>query len=128
MSDSDNTRQWDNRHHRRSRSRSPVSAVYTGETLAEREQRRLAEAVVPVGPPAKQPQAAPNDPESPDQEPVPAREAAPAAQSAALPPRPRRSPLDAQGAETASPASRATAPSTLLARGSSPTRAPSASP
>ena len=67
MADSDGSPQRDNRHHRRSRSRSPVSPECTGETPAEREERRLAEAAVLVGPP-------------------------PAAQQQALPPRPGRGP------------------------------------
>ena len=58
MSDSDGSPQRDDRHHRRSRSRSPVSPGCAGETLAEREERRLAEVAVPVGPPAGQPRAA----------------------------------------------------------------------
>ena len=49
------------------------------ETLAEREERWLAEAALPVGQPAGPPQAAPNQPGPPAQEPVPAGEAAPAA-------------------------------------------------
>ena len=61
MSKSDGSPQRDDRHHRRSRSRSPVSPGYAGETLAEREERRLAEAAVPVGPPAGQPRAASAD-------------------------------------------------------------------
>ena len=61
MSDSDGSLQRDDR-----RSRSPrVSPGCAGETLAEREERRLAVAAAPVGPPAEQPQAAPNDPEPP---------------------------------------------------------------
>ena len=93
MADSDGSLGRDDRHHRRSRSRSPVSSPeWTGETLAEREERRLAEAAV-VGPPL------------PAREPGPAETAAPAAQAAspAAPPRP-----DAQEAETA--ASHAAAP------------------
>ena len=58
MSDSDGSPQRDDRHHCRSRFRSPVSRGYAGETLAEREERQLAEAAVPVGPPAGQPRAA----------------------------------------------------------------------
>ena len=42
MADSDGSPQRDDRHHRRSRSRSPVSPEWTGETPAEREERRLA--------------------------------------------------------------------------------------
>ena len=83
MSDSEGSPQRDDRHHRRSCYRSPVSPGYAGETLAEPEERRVAEAAVSVRPLARQPRAAPTDPESPAQEPVPAREAAPAAQAAA---------------------------------------------
>ena len=104
MADSDGSPQRDDSHHRRSRSRSPVSSPeWTGETLAEREERRLAEAAVLVGPP---PHA---------RETGPAETAAPAAQAAspAAPPRP-----DAQEAETA--ASHAAAPA--AAPGSPPTR------
>ena len=42
MSDCDGSPQQDDRHHRRSRSRSPVSLGCAGETLAEREERLLA--------------------------------------------------------------------------------------
>ena len=103
MADSDGSLQQDDRHHRRSRSRSPVSSPeWTGETLAEREERRLAEAAV-VGP------------TPPAREPGPAETAAPAAQAAspAAPPRP-----DAQEVETA--ASHAAAPA--AAPGTPPTR------
>ena len=48
MSDSDGSPQLDDCHQRRSRSRSPVSPRYAGETLGEREGRQLAEASVPV--------------------------------------------------------------------------------
>ena len=104
MADSDGSLGRDDRHHRRSRSRSPVSSPeWTGETLAEREERRLAEAAV-VGPPL------------PAREPGPAETAAPAAQAAspAAPPRP-----DAQEAETAAShaAAPAAAPGTPPARG-----------
>ena len=59
MSDSDGSLQRED-----GRSRSPrVSLGCAGESLAEREERRPAVAAVPVGPPAEQPQAAPNDPE-----------------------------------------------------------------
>ena len=51
MLDFDGSSQQDDRHHRRSRSRSPVSPGFAGETLEERKERRLAEAAVPVGPP-----------------------------------------------------------------------------
>ena len=50
MSDSDRSPQRDNRHHRRSRSRSPVSPQWAGETPAEREEQRLAEAAMRVAP------------------------------------------------------------------------------
>ena len=128
MSDSDGSSQRDDRHHRRSRSCSPVSLGCAGETLAEREERRLAEATVPVGPPAGQPQAAPNDPEPPAQDSVPAGEAAPAAQAAAPAAPPPEEAQDSQGAETAALASRAAAPSTRPARREGPTRARRASP
>ena len=52
MSDSDGSRARDDRHHRRSPSRSPVSPECAGETPVEREERRLVEAAVLVGPPA----------------------------------------------------------------------------
>ena len=54
MADSDGSPRRDDRHHRRSCSRSPASPEWTGETLAEREEWRLAEAAVLVGlpPPA----------------------------------------------------------------------------
>ena len=86
MADSDCSPQRDDRHHRRSRSRSPASLKWTGETLAEREERRLAEAAVLVRPPP------------PAREPEPDEVTAPAA-----PPRGRAP--DAQEAETAAPAS-----------------------
>ena len=57
MSDSYGSTQRDDRHHSRSRSRSPVSPGRAGETLAECEERRLAEAAVPVGPPAGRPRS-----------------------------------------------------------------------
>ena len=106
MSDSDGSPQRDDSHHCRSRSRSPVSAGYVGETVAEREERRLAGAAVPVRPPVQQPRAAPADPEPPAQEPVPAEEAAPAAQAAAPAAPPPEEAPGAQGAETAAPARR----------------------
>ena len=55
MSDSEGSPQRDDRHHRSSRSRSPVSPGCAGE------ERRLAEAAVPVGLPAGQPGAAATD-------------------------------------------------------------------
>ena len=92
MSDSDGSPQRDNGHHRRSRSRSPVSPGYAGETLAEREEPRLVEAAVLVRQPAGHPRAAPADPEPPAQEPVPAEEAAPPFRPRPLLPHPRRRP------------------------------------
>ena len=132
MSDSDGSPKRDNRHHRRSRFRSPVSPGCAGKTFAEPEKRRLAEAAVPVGPPAGQPRAAPADTEPSTRGPAPAEEAPPAAQAAspAAPP-PEWAP-GVQGAETAAPASHATAltaaPGTPPARGVAPARAPGASP
>ena len=70
----------DDRHHRWSRSGSPVSPGCAGETRAEREERRLAEAAVPVGPPARQPRASCADTGLSTQGPAPAEETAPAAQ------------------------------------------------
>ena len=61
MSDSDGSPLREDRQYRRSRSRCPVSPEWAGETPAEREERRLAEAAVPVGPPAGQPRAASAD-------------------------------------------------------------------
>ena len=92
MSDSDTSPKRDDRHNRRSRSRSPVSSGCAGETLAEQEERRLAEAAVQVGPPARQPRAAPADPDPPAQEPVPAEEATHAAQAGAPAAPPQRRP------------------------------------
>ena len=89
MSDSDGSPQRDDRHHRRSRSRSPLSPDWAGETPAEREERRLAEGAVLVGPPAGQPRAASADTGPSTQEPESAKVTAPAAQAAspAAPPR-----------------------------------------
>ena len=116
MADSDGSLQRDDRHHRRSRSRSPVSSPeWTGETLAKREEQGLAEAAVLVGPPP------------PAREPGPAGTAAPAAQAAspAAPPRP-----DAQEAETAASyaAAPTAAPSTPPTRGAAPAQELGASP
>ena len=61
MADSDGSPQQDDRHHRRSRSRSPASPEWTGETLAEREERRLVEAAVQVSPPLPAREPAPGD-------------------------------------------------------------------
>ena len=134
MSDSDGSPWRDDHHHRRSRSRSPVSPGCAGETLAERKERRLAEAAVRVGPPAGQPRVAPADPEPSTQEPAPTEETAPATQAANPAAPPPEGVPGAQRAETAAPASRATAPTdhavapgTPLAHGAAPARAPSAS-
>ena len=54
MSHSDDSPQRDDRNHRRSCSRSPISPEWAGETPAKREERRLAETAVPVGPPTGQ--------------------------------------------------------------------------
>ena len=132
MSDSDGSPQRDDRHHRRSRSRSPVSPEWAGETPAEREERRLAEAAVPVGPPAGQPWAASANTGLSTKVPGPAEEAAPAAEAASPAAPPRGGALDARRAETAAPASRAAAPTAApgapLARGLAPAQAPGASP
>ena len=82
MADSDGSPQRADRHHRKSRSPSPVSPEWTGETPAEHEERRLAEAAVLVGPPAGQPQAASADTEQSAQGSEPAEVTAPAAQIA----------------------------------------------
>ena len=107
MADSDASPQRDDCHHRRSRSPSPVSPLWAGgETRAEREERRLAEAAVPVGLPAGQPRAASVDTGLSTREPEAAEvTAAPTASPAArvrsgrtsgagaAPPRPPRRPL-----------------------------------
>ena len=120
MADFDGSPQQDNRHHRRSRSRSPVSPEWTGETPAEREERRLAEAAVLVGPPP------------PDQEPEPAEVTAPANQAAIPAAPPREGAPDAREAETAAPVSHAVAPTaapgTPRTRGVAPAQEPDASP
>ena len=107
MADSDGSPRRDDRHHRRSRSRFPVSPEWAGETPAEREERRLAEAAVLVGPPAEQPRAASGDARPSTQEPGPAEMTAPAAQAASPAAPPREGATDARGAETAAPASHA---------------------
>ena len=109
MSDSEDSPQRDDSHHRWFRSRSPVSPGCAGETLLEGEERRLAEAAVPVGPPAGQPRAAPDDTEPSTQGAAPAEETAPAAQAASPAAPPPEGVPGAQGAETAAPASRAAA-------------------
>ena len=128
MSDSDGSPQRANRNHGRSRSRSPVTPELAGETPAEREERRLAEAAVSVGPPAGQPRAASADTWPSTQEPEPAEVTAPAAQAASPAAPPREGSPDARGAETAAPASHAAAPT--AAPGAPPTRgvAPSQEP
>ena len=108
MADSDGSPQQDDRHHRRSRSRSPVSPEWTGETPAEREKRRLAEAAVLVGP------------LPPAQEPEPAEVIAPATQATSPAAPPREGAPDTREAETAVPASHAAAPT--AAPGTPPTR------
>ena len=120
MADSDGSPQRDNRHHRRSRSRSPVSPELAEETPAEREEQRLAEAALLVGPPAGQPRAAFVDTGPSTQEPEPAEVTAPAAQAASPAAPPQEGARDARGAETAAPASHATAPT--AAPGTPPTR------
>ena len=132
MLDSDGSSQRDDRHHHRSRSRSPVSPGYAEETFAEREEQRLAEAAVPVGPPARQPRAASADTGPWTQGPAPAEETAPAVQAASPAAPPREGAPGARGAETAAPASRAAAPAAAPrappARGVAPAQAPGASP
>ena len=120
MSDSDGSPQRDDRHHRWSRSRSPVSPDWAGETPAEREERRLAEAAVLVGPPAGQPRAASADTGPSTQEAEPAEVTAPAAQTGNPAAPPRGGAPDARGAEAAAPASHAAAPA--AAPGTPPTR------
>ena len=116
MSDSNGSPLRDDRHHRQSRSRSPVSPGCAGETLEEREERRLAEAAVPVGPPAGQPRAASADTGPSTQGPEQAEETPPAAQAASPAAPPRQGAPGARGAETAAPASRAAARPRLPAR------------
>ena len=120
MSDSDGSPQQDDCHHRRSRSCSPVSPDWAGETPAEREERRLAEAVVLVGPPAGQPRAASADTGPSTQEPEPAEVTAPAAQVASPAAPPREGAQDARGADAAAQASHAAA--MTAAAGRPPTR------
>ena len=120
MADSDGSPVRDARHHRRSRSRSPVSPEWTGETPAEREERRLAEAAVLVGPPAGQPRVACADTGPSTQEPEPAEVNAPAAQAASPAAPPREGAPDAREVETAAPASHAATPT--AAQGTLPTR------
>ena len=120
MAKTDGSPQRDDCHHRRSRSRPPASPVWTGETLAEREERRLAEAAVLVGlPPLAR-------------EPEPAELTAPAAVAASPAAPPREGATDAQEAETAAPASHAAAPTAAPGKpptqGVAPAQEPGASP
>ena len=128
VSDSDGSPEQNDRHHRCSRSRSPVSPGYAGETLAEQEERRLAEAVVPVGPPAGQPWAASADTGPSTQGPVPAELTTPAIQAASPAAPPREGAPSAQGAETAAPASSAAAPTAAHWRAASARGVPGAGP
>ena len=133
MSDSDGSPRRDDRRHRQSRSLFPVSSGCFGEAPAEREERRLAEAAVLVGPPAGQPGAAASDVGLPAPEPVPAEEAPPASEvaaRAALPPGgpPDVPPDGKHGTATAPQADHTAAPAIPPARGTGPTRAQSASP
>ena len=128
MSDSDGSPLQDAQHHRGSRSRFSVSPGYAVETVAEREERRLAEAGVPVRPPAWQPRAASADARLSTRGPAPVKETAPAAQAAGpAAPLPEGAP-GAQGAETATPASRATAPIAAPWRAASAGGGPGAGP
>ena len=132
MADSDGSPQRDDCHHRRSRSRSPVSPEWTGETPTEREEWRLAEPAVLVGPPAGQPRAASANTRPSTQEPEPAKVTAPAAQAAGPAVPPWEGAPDARGLETAAPASHAAAPTaapgTPPTRGVAPAQEPGASP
>ena len=131
MSDSDGSPQRDDRHHGRSRSRSSVSPEWAGETPAEREERRLAEAAVPVGPPAGQPRAAFADTGPLIQGPGLAEETTLAAQAASTAAPPLEGAPGARGDETAAPASRVAAPTAAPdappARGVAPVQDPGAS-
>ena len=130
MSDIDGSPERDDRHHRRTRSRSPVFPEGAGETPAEREERWLAEAAVPVRPPAGPPQTASADTGLSTQE--PAEATATAAQTASPAAPPQEGAPDARGAETAAPASHAAAPtaapSTPPTRGVPPAQELGASP
>ena len=132
MYDSDGPPQREDRHHRWSCSCSPVSPGCAGETLAEREERKLAEAAVLFGVPAGQPRAASADTGPSTQGPAPAEETASAAQAASFAAPPQEGAPGAQGAETAAPASRAAAPTAapgaLPAWGVAPAQAPGALP
>ena len=128
LSDSDGSLQQDDRHHRRSRSCSPVSPGCAGKTLAERQERQLAEATVPVRPPTGPPQAGPSYHEPPAPETVPAGEAAPAAKAVAPAAPPAGGTLDtlpdrSHGAAADAPADHGAAPGTPLARANGPAQA-----
>ena len=131
MSNSDGSPQRDDRHHGRSRSPSPVSLECAGETPAEREERRLAEAAVLVWPPAGQPRAASPDTRPSTQGPELAEVTAPVAQAASPAAPPREGAPDARGAETAALASHdaapTAAPGTPPTRGVAPAQEPGAS-
>ena len=126
MSDSDGSPGRDDCHHRQPRSAPPSPQDLWGKLHAEREERQLAEAAVPVGPPALQPRAAPSNPEPPAPDPAPAGEDAPAAQTAAPTMPPPGGARDAQGAMAAAPVGHATACGTPLARKTGATRTPGA--
>ena len=70
----------------------PVSPGCAGETLAEREERRLAEDAVPVRLPARQPQAAPNVPDRQPRSPCRPGRPPPPLRPRPLPPCPQRRP------------------------------------
>ena len=132
MSHSAGSPQQDHRHHRRSCSRSPVSPGCARETPDKREERRLAEAAVLVGPPAGQPRAASAYTRVSTGGPARAVETASAAQAASPAAPPREGAPNARGAETAAPASRAAAPTAAPgappARGVDPAQDPGALP
>ena len=128
MSDSNGSPGQDDRHHRRSRSRTPVSPGYAGETSAEREERQLAEAAVTVWPPAEQPQADRSDPKPQVPDPMPAGKAAPAAQVAASAAPPPGGAPEAHGAAAAAPVSHATAPRHVAGTADRPWAGPGRSP
>ena len=132
MADSDGSPKRDDRHHRRSRSGSPVSPKWAGETPAEREERRLAEAAVLAGLPAGQRRAASADTGPWTLELEPAEVTAPAAQAASPAAPPREGAPDVRGAQTAASASHAAAqtaaPGTPPTRGVALAQEPGASP
>ena len=126
MLDSDGSPQRDDRERRRSCSRSPVSPGCAGETPAEREERRLAEAVVPIGPPAGQPQAASGDTRPSTRGPAAAEETTLAVQAASPAAPPPEGATGAQGAATAAPASRSATQNRGPRRAASAGRGPGA--